>query len=197
MELNEAQTRSVLINQQLLSAGWKLSDRTQVGFEIPVAGYDPAPWLGFTDYCLYRPGAEVLSVVEAKRCSRDPRAGEEQLRQYIERIAARQSFAPFGFMTNGLRCWFWEVGEAQPREVPTFFSPADLNRLLFLRQNRRALAATPINNSIINRTYQHEAVRRVAEAFAAGRRRALLVMATGTGKTRTTMALADLFLRTN
>lgn len=197
MQLNEAQTRAVLINQQLLAAGWKLSDRTQVGFEIPVEGYDPAPWQGFTDFCLFRPEQDVLTVVEAKRCSRNPREGGEQLRQYIERIAARQSFAPFGFMTNGLRCWFWEVGEAHPREVPTFFSPEDLKRLLFLRQNRRPLAETPISNSIVNRPYQHEAVRRVAEAFVAGKRRALLVMATGTGKTRTTMALADLFLRAN
>lgn len=116
MELNEAQTRAVLINQQLLAAGWKLSDRTQVGFEIPVEGYDPTPWQGFTDFCLFRPEQDVLTVVEAKRCSRNPREGEEQLRQYIEIIAARQSFAPFGFMTNGLRCWFWEVGEAHLRD---------------------------------------------------------------------------------
>ena len=53
MELNESQTRAVLINPQLLAAGWKLSDRTQVRFEVPVAGYDPAPWNGFTDFCLY------------------------------------------------------------------------------------------------------------------------------------------------
>ncbi len=72
-----------------------------------------------------------------------------------------------------------------------------VERLKFLRQNRRPLEATPINRSIVDRSYQHEAIRRLAEAFAANKRRALLVMATGTGKTRVAMALIDVFLRSN
>ena len=88
MELNESQTRSLLINPQLIAARWKLSDRTQVRFEVPVEGYDPAPWNGITDFCLYHPSGRVLSVVEAKRASRNPREGEEQLRQYITEIGA-------------------------------------------------------------------------------------------------------------
>lgn len=98
-------------------------------------------------------------------------------------------------MANGLSTCFWELGQANPRLVAGFFSPDDLKRLLFLRQNRRALESVPINASIVDRPYQHEAIRRLSETFAAGRRRALLVMATGTGKTRTTMAIIDLFLR--
>ena len=98
MELNESQTRALLINPQLLAAGWKLSDRTQVRFEVPVVGYDPTPWNGITDFCLYHPSGRVLSVVESKRASRNPREGEEQLRQYITEIARKQDFAPFGFM---------------------------------------------------------------------------------------------------
>ena len=66
MELTESQTRSLLINPQLVTAGWKLSDRTQVCFEVPVAGYDPSPWNGITDFCLYQPSGRVLSVVEAE-----------------------------------------------------------------------------------------------------------------------------------
>ena len=80
-ELSESQTRALLINPQLAAAEWRLSDRTQVRFEIPVPGYDPEPWQGITDYCLYLPSGVVLAVVEAKRTSRNPRAGEEQLRQ--------------------------------------------------------------------------------------------------------------------
>jgi type I restriction enzyme R subunit len=68
------------------------------------------PSQGITDACLYEPSGFVLSVVEAKRTSRSPREGEEQLRMYIEEIAKKQSFAPFGFMANGLTTWFWEVG---------------------------------------------------------------------------------------
>lgn len=195
MPLNELQTRSLLIDPQLRAAGWRLDDRSQVRFEIPVAGYDAEPWNGITDYSLYEPSGYVLGVVEAKRCSRNPREADEQLRHYVSEIAKRQPFAPFGFMSNGHSTHFWEVGDANPRLVAGFFTPDDLQRLLFLQRNRLPLAEMPINTSIADRPYQHEAIRRVAEAFAAKKRRALLVMATGTGKTRTTMAIIDLFLR--
>jgi len=195
--LNEAQTRALQIDPQLRVADWKLSDRTQVRLEVPVDGYDAEPWNGVTDYCLYDASGNVLAVVEAKRCSRNAREADEQLRHYITEIAKRQPYAPFGFMTNGHDCWFWEVGLANPRLVAGFFRPADLKRLKFLRLNRRPLEATPINNSIVERAYQHEAIRRIAETFAANKRRALLVMATGTGKTRVAMALIDVFLRAN
>ena len=197
MTLNEAKTRVLHINPQLRAADWKLNDRTQVRLEVPVDGYDAEPWNGVTDYCLYDASGNVLAVVEAKRCSRSPREADEQLRHYVTEIAKKQLFAPLGFMANGHDIWFWEVGLANPRLVAGFFTPADLERLKFLRQNRLPLEATAINNSIVDRPYQHEAIRRVAEAFTANQRRALLVMATGTGKTRTTMALIDVFLRAN
>ena len=133
MPLNESQTRSQLIDPQLRAADWRIDDRTKVRFEVPVDGYDPTPWNGFTDYCLYEGSGEVLAVVEAKRTARDPREGEEQLRQYVTEIARKQSFAPFGFMTNGLNHFFWEVGLSHPREVAGFFTPDDLERLRFIR----------------------------------------------------------------
>jgi type I restriction enzyme R subunit len=197
MTLNEGQTRVLHIDPQLWAADWKLNDRTQVRLEVPVDGYDAEPWNGVTDYCLYDASGNVLAVVEAKRCSRNPREADEQLRHYVTEIAKKQPFAPFGFMANGHDIWFWEVGLANPRLVAGFFAPSDLERLKFLRQNQRPLEATPINSSIVDRSYQHEAIRRLAEAFAANRRRALLVMATGTGKTRVAMALIDVFLRAN
>ena len=197
LSLNEGQARYILIDPALRGAGWNLDDRTQVGFEVPVDGYDAEPWNGVTDYVLHDPSGNVLAVVEAKRCSRNPREADEQLRHYVSEISKHQSYAPFGFMTNGLEFWFWEVGQANPRLIAGFFSPQDLQRLLFLRLNAQPLHSVPVNTTIVERPYQHEAIRRVAEAFAANRRRALLVMATGTGKTRTTMALIDLFLRAN
>lgn len=195
MSRNESQTRSRLIDPQLDRVGWRLTDHTLVGLEVPVDGYDAEPWNGVTDYCLYDPSGEVLAVVEAKRTSRNAREGEEQLRHYINEIAKRQRFAPFGFLSNGASIYFWEVGVAHPRLVAGFFSPEDLLRLRFLRLNQKPLEAEAINTTIVDRPYQHEAIRRVAETFMQGRRRALLVMATGTGKTRTIMALIDLFLR--
>ena len=197
MTVNEAQTRILHIDPQLRAADWKLNDRTQVRLEVPVDGYDAEPWNGVTDYCLYDASGNVLAVVEAKRSSRHAREADEQLRYYVTEIAKKQPFAPFGFMANGHDVWFWEIGLANPRLVAGFFTPADLERLKFLRQNRRPLESTPINSSIVERPYQHEAIRRLAEAFAANKRRALLVMATGTGKTRVAMALIDVFLRAN
>lgn len=197
LSLNEAQARYILIDPGLTKADWNLSDRTQVRLEVPVDGYDAEPWNGVTDYCLYAPSGEVIAVIEAKRTCRSPREGEEQLRHYVTEIAKRQELIPFGFMTNGLLTYFWDVGATHPRLVAGMFSPADLARLRFIRENAEPLAAEPINNSIVDRAYQHEAIRRVGEAFAIGKRRALLVMATGTGKTRTTMGLIDVALRSS
>jgi type I site-specific restriction endonuclease len=121
MNLNEALTRIRLIDPQLRQAEWRLDDKTQVRREIPVDGYDAEPWNGVTDYCLYEPSGQVLAVVEAKRCSRNPREADEQLRHYVTEIAKRQSFAPFGFMTNGHATHFWEVGLTNPRLVAGYY----------------------------------------------------------------------------
>lgn len=196
-KLNEAKTRIKLIDPLLIAAGWDLNDHTKVLREVPVDGYDKEPWNGVTDYCFYDSRHNVLAVVEAKKASRSPREADEQLRYYVNYISKNQEYTPFGFMSNGINTYFWEVGLAHPRLVAGFFSPNDLIRLLFLRQNKKSLSETLINRLIASRPYQQEAVRRVCESFNEGKRRALLVMATGTGKTRTTMALIEIFLKTN
>jgi type I restriction enzyme, R subunit len=196
-ELNESETRALLVDPWLEKAGWRFNDRTQISREIPVDGYDAEPWNGVTDYCLYNTDGSVLAVVEAKRCSRKPRAAEAQLFHYVTEIAKRQDYAPFGFMANGHEVWFWEVGDAHPRLVAGFFTREDLKNQLSLRRNAKPFADVPVNTAIVDRAYQIEAIRRVGEAFAQKKRRALLVMATGTGKTRTTMALIDIFQRAN
>ena len=194
---NEARTRKERIDPALVKAGWSLTDATQVGFEIPVDGYDAEPWNGVTDYCLYQPNGEVIAVVEAKKQIRDPNVAREQARHYITEISKHQSFQPFAFLTNGLETYFWDEQHAAPRLVAGFFTLPDLERLLYLRQNAAPLSSTLINPQIVGRIYQQEAIRRLCEAFTNGKRRALMVMATGTGKTRTTVALIDLFLRAN
>jgi type I restriction enzyme, R subunit len=195
--LNEARTRENLIDPALTRAGWNLMNKSQVGLEIPVDGYDAEPWNGVTDYCLYRPNGEVIAVVEAKRMTHDPRLAQQQAEHYVTEITKHQSFAPFAFLSNGVDIYFLDVGIAPKRLVSGFFSPDDLERLLFIRQNKTPLSQAPINSAITDRTYQHEAIRRISEVFDAGKRKALLVMATGTGKTRTVVSLVDLFLRTN
>jgi type I site-specific restriction endonuclease len=171
-DLTEARTRASLINPQLEKAGWNLSDRSQIQFEVPVQGYDPTPWNGFTDFSLYHPDGTVLAVIEAKRTARNAREGEEQLRQYVKEISAAQKLSPFGFMTNGLHHFFWEVGLAHPRSIAGFFTLDDLLRLQFIHEHKTLLKDTLINKDICERAYQLEAIRRVAEAFGAGKTRA-------------------------
>jgi type I restriction enzyme R subunit len=194
--LNEPETRYNLIDPMVEKAGWDLSDRREVAFEVPVDGYDGAAQNGVTDYCMYRENGEVLAVIEAKRTRKDARVGKEQLKQYLDKIQLKQSFRPFGFMCNGEEIWFWDSADYPERQVAGFFTREDLERLLFLKQNRIPLAEIKIKDSIVNRSYQVEAVRRIGEQIEKRKKRkALLVMATGTGKTRTTMALIDVFLR--
>jgi type I restriction enzyme, R subunit len=212
---SEAETRAQFIDVALEKAGWKLNDPHQVGEEIPVDGFDPAAWqalqkqirrmsdeqgtyvvlpAGISDYVLFRENGEVLAVVEAKRTTVDPRIAEAQASFYVREFEKRQSFRPFAFLTNGKEIYFWDVGNSERRQVQGFFSRTDLERLLFINQHKTPLIATPINPQITNRGYQIEAVRRISDAFERGRRKALIVMATGTGKTRVAMSIVDLFL---
>jgi type I restriction enzyme, R subunit len=218
MSRNEATTRQDLIDQALTKAGWNLKDGTQVGQEIPVDGFDPQAWAalqaqlkklhathqipdtlpsGISDYVLYRENGEILAIVEAKKTSVDPRIAEPQARFYVQEIEKRQGYKPFVFLSNGYRIYFMDEGLTHKREVNGFFSRDDLENLLYIRNEGYPLSMTDINVNIADRLYQHEAIRRVAEAFENGKRRALVVMATGTGKTRTAMALTDVFMRAN
>jgi len=194
--LSEAKTREEKIDPALAKAGWNLGNRSQVRFEIPVDGEEAEPWNGVTDYSLYRPNGEIIAVVEAKRMTHDPRLAQQQAEHYVTEIEKHQSFRPYAFLTNGIDIYFWDSEFAPKRLVAAFFSPDDLDRLLFIRQNKVPLGQAPINSAITDRVYQHEAIRRISETFDAGKRKALLVMATGTGKTRTVVSLVDLFLRT-
>ncbi|MFZ1322899.1 MAG: DEAD/DEAH box helicase family protein [Ignavibacteria bacterium] len=196
--VSEKETRYTLIDPMLTKAGWNLYDRTQVLFEIPTENYDKTLINGFTDYCLYRENGEVLAVVEAKRTSRDARVGQQQVLDYVESIEKDQPFRPFAFMSNGHEIFFWDSEDSAERQVAGFFSRENLERLLFFKKNRKPVNEIKIKDSIVNRAYQIEAVRRTAEAIELKKKRkALIVMATGTGKTRTTMALIDVFIRSN
>ena len=217
MKLTEAQTRKQLIDVALEKAGWVVTDPNKVGIEIPVDGFDPIVWQklqktikqqsttydaklpsGISDYLLYRPNGEVLAIVEAKRTSINPQLAQTQTEFYLDEIARRQSFMPFAFMTNGHEIYFWDKGVANKRLVHGFFTQSDMEQMLYMRQNQTPLAQAPINPSITDRLYQQEAIRAVCEAFETHKKRkALLVMATGTGKTRTAMSIIDVFLKSN
>jgi len=213
---NEAKTRKELIDPALKKAGWDVNNPEQVRIEIPVDGFDPKAWekvkrileaggiydanlpKGVSDYALYRPNGDIIAVVEAKRTSVDPRLAQTQAEFYVTQLEKLQSFRPFAFMTNGNDIYFLDAGNANKRLVSGFFSPRDLENLLFIRQHKLPLSQASINTTITDRLYQQEAIRRVCETFEQqNKRKALLVMATGTGKTRTVMSLVDVFLHGN
>jgi type I restriction enzyme, R subunit len=193
MTLTEAQARAERILRQLERAGWGAS-ATAVDFEAEykVRGVDRAEE-GFIDYLLPATDGTPLAIVEAKRASRDALAGKEQARLYVEALERETGARPFVYLANGDEIWLWDL-ETNPQVVSGFAPRDDLERRRFQRDNRTPLRDQPINAVTVERPYQHEAIRRVHEALEGGTRKALLVMATGTGKTRVATALVDTLL---
>lgn len=199
--LTEAQTRK-LIDQQLAERGWSV-DLGNVLEELLIPATSaatnqlPAPYStsNFVDYTLLAPDGKPIGLVEAKRTSRDAVAGKEQAANYADRLHDRYGFDPFIFLTNGQKIYFWDRSQYPPRPVAGFFTPDDLGRLHFQRLYREPLNGFAPNGRVVERPYQFEAIKRVTEAIERGQRKFLLVMATGTGKTRTVIALVDLLMR--
>ena len=195
---NEASTRAALIDTQLARAGWSKSRRNLVEEVVLVATEPTSAWdhgNQFADYVLLGTDNKPIAVVEAKRSSRDELAGKRQAADYANAIQAKFGVDPFIFLTNGKEIQFWDRASYPPRKIAGFYSRDDLERLAHQRRHTSPLAGVEINASIAGRDYQNEAIRRVTEGFDAAKRKFLLVMATGTGKTRTTIGLVDLLLR--
>nr|WP_305891759.1 DEAD/DEAH box helicase family protein [Methylomonas sp. WSC-6] len=149
----------------------------------------------FADYVLLGSDGKPLAVVEAKRTSRDELAGKRQAADYAEAIKAKTGIDPFIFLTNGKEIQFWDRDRYPPRKIAGFYSRDDLERLKHQKQYALPVSEVTINTEIAGRDYQNEAIRWVTEGIDAAKRKFLLVMATGTGKTRTTIALVDTLLR--
>ncbi len=203
----EAQTRKTLIDTALHLAGWNLDDPTQVVLEheidlvaagvLPPVASEPGVHYGkqYADYTLLSRG-RVLAVVEAKKTSKDAGLGQEQALRYAQNIQRLQGGAyPFVLYTNGHETWMWELDHYPPLKVQGFPAPLDLEWMDQRRQNRRPLSVELIDTDISGRDYQIAAIRAVLEGIEAKRRNFLLVMATGTGKTRVAMGLIDVLLR--
>ncbi len=205
MTKTEAQTRKDLIDVNICNAGWNISDRTQVieEFDIEVDSEasvreSPSPYGGhqFSDYVLLGKDGKPLAVVEAKKTSKDAEVGREQAKQYCYNIQKQyNSELPFCFYTNGLETYYWDLENYPPRKVVGFPTRDDLERFKYIRANRKPLAPELLNTDIAGRDYQIQAIRSVTEAIEKKQRKFLLVMATGTGKTRTCIALVDILMR--
>ena len=201
---SESDTRQQLVDDRLALAGWDVRDPTQViqELDIYVGGggrvREPATrYTGhrFADYALMLRG-RAAAVVEAKKTSRDARLGQEQAKQYAESLQKLNGGdLPFIFYTNGYDHYFWDALAAPPSRVAGFPSREDLEWMVQRRETRGPLSVELINTSIAGRDYQIAGLRAVLEAVEAGRRKLLMVMATGTGKTRTAAALVDVLTR--
>ena len=199
---NERQTRQERIDHQLGRAGWALGSR-QLMTELHLAnprrlreGADTEDSSSeFVDYALSDRLGRIIAIVEAKRASRDPLEGERQASDYADALKVRDGVDPFVFLANGDEIWFWHRQLYPPRKVSGFFTEEDLTRLGHLDRFGKSLTGEAPEARIVDRAYQIEAIKTICERIEAAKRRFLMVLATGTGKTRIAVALVELLLR--
>jgi type I restriction enzyme R subunit len=208
-EFTEAQTRQHLIDVDLKEAGWfTLTEGRDL--EYPVTGMpvtaDNPRGNGFVDYVLWDDNGKPLALIEAKRTTKDVEIGKHQATLYANCLEKMHGQRPIIFYTNGYETKIWEdTFYSSPRRVYGFYTKEELQWLIQKRGTIKDIRKATINTAIANRPYQFEAINRVAETFVTdgatglcgNKRRALLVMATGSGKTRTAAALVDVLFKNN
>lgn len=195
-DYNEAETRDSFIDLLLTEAGWVMDQPRDR--EFPVQGMPNQSGNGFVDYVLWGDDGKPLAVVEAKRTKKDSRTGQQQAKLYSDCLEKAYGQRPVIFTTNGYEHWIWDDQAYPPREISGFLKKDELQMLHQRRVNIRSLARVDVDAEIAGRHYQQRAIRRVGEAFEKhAQRKALLVMATGSGKTRTVIALIDQLMRAN
>ncbi|MGO1561995.1 MAG: DEAD/DEAH box helicase family protein [Actinomycetaceae bacterium] len=195
-DYDEAASRDLFIDVLLHEAGWELAEERDR--EYPVAGMPNAEGNGFVDYVLWGADGLPLAVVEAKRTSKSPEVGQQQAKLYADCLEQQFGRRPVIFYTNGYEHRIWDdAGGYPPRETQGFYTRDELELLVQRRQTKLPLSSARTNTDIAGRPYQVRAIKAVGDAFDRKQREALLVMATGSGKTRTTIALVDLLQKAN
>ena len=194
-DLPEVATRQGYIDVYLEEAGWEHGKSCT--HEHEVQGMPNATGIGFVDYVLWGDDGKPLGLVEAKRTSRDPMDGQRQAELYATCLEQRYGQRPLIFLSNGYRHRLWDDLRYPPREVQGFYKKDELETLIRRRDIRQPLAQATLSPSIAGRYYQQRAIRAICESLERGRLKALLVLATGTGKTRTAISLTDVLTRCN
>jgi len=196
-DISEFETRRKYIDVDLKQMGWRFEGvDADVRQEYPVEGMAGIVGKkGFVDYVLFGKDGLPLAVVEAKRTGKDPNAGRKQAVLYADCLERKFGRRPMLFTTNGFETYFWDELTGPQRQVSGIFSKDDLQKLMNRRAERLALQELAIDDKITDRYYQKEAIRAVCGQIEQGFRKHLLVMATGTGKTRTAASLVDLLSR--
>ncbi|MFI4854812.1 MAG: DEAD/DEAH box helicase family protein, partial [Phycisphaerales bacterium JB065] len=192
-DYSEAETRDYIIDVDLRRAGWALDQKRDREYEV--TGMPNNPGKGFVDYVLWGDDDKPLGVVEAKSSTRDPEQGRQQAKLYADCLEKMHGQRPVIFYTSGYTTWIWDDQSYPPRQVAGFYKKDELERLIRRREQRQKLDVAKINGSIVERYYQKRAIGNMFGQFTQSRRKGLLVMATGTGKTRTAIALVDALQR--
>ena len=195
-DYHEAETRARLIDVLLAEAGWTLHEDARV--EVAVEGMPNQQGEGFVDYVLYGANGLPLAVVEAKRSMNSPVIGQQQAKLYADCLEQMTGQRPVIFYTNGYQTYLWnDANGGGPRTVAGFYTQAELQRLIERRSNQVVLNDVAVNADIVGRYYQVRAIKALQAAFTDKQRKGLLIMATGTGKTRTAIALVDVLMKAN
>lgn len=193
VDLPEFLTRKKYIDVDLKLLGWTIGDDARE--EVPLIGMPNSEEKGFADYVLYGKDGLPLAIIEAKRTSKDPKIGTQQAKLYADCLERMTGRRPMMFTTNGFETYLWDDRSSPQRRVSGMFAKADLEKLMLRRSERKPLNSIPIDDRITDRYYQKEAIRAVCQNIETGHRKSLLVMATGTGKTRTASSLTDVLSR--
>ncbi|HAT4226512.1 TPA: DEAD/DEAH box helicase family protein [Clostridium perfringens] len=192
-DISEAETRRRYIDVELKLSGWTFGKDVLIEVEIP--GMPNNSGVGFADYVLYGDNGKPLAVVEAKRTSVDEKKGEQQAKLYADCLEKQYDQRPIIFLSNGFNYWIWD--DCGQRRAFGFYKKSELQLIIDRRTSKKNLNNIKISDDISNRYYQKEAITAVAEAFEKNQRKALLVCATGTGKTRTAISIVDVLSRHN
>lgn len=193
-DISEFETRKQFIDLDLKIAGW---DSTNIREEVEVKGMPNTQETGHVDYVLYGENGKPLAVVEAKRTSKDAKIGQQQAKLYADCLEKEYAQRPIIYYTNGKEIYMWDDVSYPERKVSGYYTQDELQLLIKRRNSKENLEHIYIANNIANRPYQLEAVKKVCESFEQKHRRALVVMATGTGKTRTAISLVDVLTSKN
>ena len=193
LDLSEYKTRKLYIDAMLLDAGWT-EGRDWLN-EVELPGMPNRSEVGYADYVLYDDSHRPLAVIEAKRTCKDPAVGRQQAKLYADLLEKKHGRRPAIFLTNGFETRI-DDGQYPERKVAAIYSKRDLEKMFNLRSMRTSLNHVMVDRNIAGRYYQESAVKAVCDSFGRrNRRKALLVMATGSGKTRTVIALCDVLLQ--
>lgn len=193
-DYHEADTRKYLIDVLLKEASWPIHKGDWTEYEVE--GMPNETGQGRVDYVLWGDDGKPLGLVEAKRTTASPAKGKHQAKLYADCLEKRFDQRPVILYSNGYEHWIWDDHDYPPREIHGFHKKDELERLIFRRTNRKQLHLVTPSTEIAGRSYQVEAIRRITESFDEKRsRKALLVMATGSGKTRVVISLVDLLRR--